>query len=370
MYNFGKLYEEECVKQDIAPRPELDELENPTRLLLHGNCPERFEDRINDGEAKAIFKGLYSSDCLVAELDLSYNFIGDEPMQDLAQALRHSNVIERVNLAFNNVTGVGARLLADGLMMNTSVLHFSIQGNDIGEEGGTAMAAMLKGNNTLQTLNLGSCGIKTGTIIGLATALQEQPSLTSLNIDKPLLPGLQENLTAAQHLGEMIKLNSTLTEINMSRFKMNDEMMQLMTPAFIHNQSVIAMNFSCNQLSVDCGALFASILSKRPDITDLNLHSNKLADAGVKQIAQALKTHPSLVKLDLRKNSVAEIGMSAVADMLKFNDSVNELQLWGNTFTPQTCKRFYGINARLSSLLLVDFDFHVVDGQPQVFLKD
>ena len=101
-----------------------------------------------------------------------------------------------------------------------------------------AIADMLPANPTLRTLNLSSCGIKTGTIIGLATALREHPSLTSLNIDKPLLPGVQEGLSVATHLSGMIKVNTALTELHMSKWKMNDDQLELMLPSLTANKGL------------------------------------------------------------------------------------------------------------------------------------
>lgn len=73
-----------------------------------------------------------------------------------AQGKRHLIDLE---LAGSSITAHDARVMADLLKVNSSLMSFNLKGSPIGDEGAQHIADALKVNTTLRLLNLDGCGI-------------------------------------------------------------------------------------------------------------------------------------------------------------------------------------------------------------------
>jgi Ran GTPase-activating protein (RanGAP) involved in mRNA processing and transport len=357
-------YQTACEKANCAPREEIANIVELTSLTLNGNCPERFERRVTDAEVAVLCQAL-SSVPTVTEVDLSYNNIGDRGAIAFADLLRKNNSIQFISFAYNNIGPEGARALADALMFNMTVVSISLRGNDIGDEGGIALGTMLRGNNILVSLDLGACGLQTKSLVVLSQALQTHPALCSLNIDKPLLKGPHDIQYVIQHLSHTIAHTRLLVELSMNHFGLYDCHLQAMLPALVQNSSITALSLQGNKLSQDGGLLLGKLLARRPELVTLNVNANALDDEGAIALGTAVSTHACLQNLYLRDNRIGERGLNSLASALNANISVNNLLIWGNKFTEGSCRVWYALGPRLKSLN-VDFEFHLVGGQPQL----
>ena len=74
----------------------------------------------------------------------------------------------------------------------------------MGHVGGIQVAAMLQVNRTIQQLSLANTDLDTDCIIAMATVLQGNQSLQSINLSRPLLHSRLEESTI--HLSRMLQV--------------------------------------------------------------------------------------------------------------------------------------------------------------------
>lgn len=79
-----------------------------------------------------------------------------------------------------------------------------LDGNPIQRKGGIQIAAMLQVNRTLEMLSLGSTELHTDCVIAMATVLQGNVILKSVDLSRPLLHSQMEESTI--HLSRMLKV--------------------------------------------------------------------------------------------------------------------------------------------------------------------
>jgi len=84
------------------------------------------------------------------ELRVSGNNIGDRGASALAAVLKETR-ISKLILDRNNIGDDGTSALA-AILKETQITHLGLQRNNLGPEGGAALAEGLKGNSTLQVL--------------------------------------------------------------------------------------------------------------------------------------------------------------------------------------------------------------------------
>ncbi|CAF2045134.1 unnamed protein product [Rotaria magnacalcarata] len=129
------------------------------KVIVDKKCGKlRLERNEISGEgAKILADRLYNNTSLV-ELNLSNNQISDIGTHDLAQALSIDNqTLEWLDLDSNNITDEGAGYLADMLKTNTTIQMLSLGSNAIGDRGVRQLTSTITPDNkTLQCLNLAS----------------------------------------------------------------------------------------------------------------------------------------------------------------------------------------------------------------------
>lgn len=94
-----------------------------------------------------------------AEINLSYNGLGDDECEYLAKAIKETRTIKRLILENNHIHTAGAKMLADALTPakgqdDPFLEELNLCNNSIGSEGATAVAGVLTSNKTLKKVNL------------------------------------------------------------------------------------------------------------------------------------------------------------------------------------------------------------------------
>eukprot|EP01063_Lacrimia_lanifica_P024059 TRINITY_DN32028_c0_g1_i1.p1 TRINITY_DN32028_c0_g1~~TRINITY_DN32028_c0_g1_i1.p1 ORF type:complete len:405 (+),score=167.86 TRINITY_DN32028_c0_g1_i1:68-1216(+) len=376
MGSWPLVYGAACSEKGVLPRDEVKEGEEVEILMLNGNCKERWERKVDDTEVAALAQAI-SQTSNITELDISYSKVTDEGARHIAGMLKMSSSLQYLNLAYNDIGSRGWTLIAQSLETNRVLTNLNVAGNSIcgedrimKESGGKMIGHMLRSNKTLRCLNFKSCGLGIASLVGIAQAMINHPSVVSLNIASPLLPSIQERQTVAQHLAEMLRKNDVIQELDLSRSLISDSQLNSMLSAMVANDGLRSLHLCANKLSQDGGSDVAKLLARRHDILHVDLSSNDLATAGATAIAAALRANQGITSLNLSFCGIGEAGLVALADALKYNTSLVSLFLWGNSWTPKAAKVFYAIRQRLSELYDFDCEFQVVDGEPQVLLSE
>ena len=92
----------------------------------------------------------------ITAIMLNGNNIGAEGITQLAGILRPPCMLKQVSLEWNNIGVVdqGIEVLADVMSSNRTVVSLDLRNNRIGPEGAVALAGMIRSNSTLQRLDL------------------------------------------------------------------------------------------------------------------------------------------------------------------------------------------------------------------------
>mmetsp|Transcript_19186 Transcript_19186/g.29972 ORF Transcript_19186/g.29972 Transcript_19186/m.29972 type:complete len:224 (+) Transcript_19186:45-716(+) len=94
-----------------------------------------------------------------AQVDLSFNGLGDDEMKPLAKVIKSTHCIKRLILQNNHIHDSGAKILAAALTPEKGaddplLEELDLRNNSIGAEGATALAGVLTSNPNLKKLHL------------------------------------------------------------------------------------------------------------------------------------------------------------------------------------------------------------------------
>ena len=333
-------YKASCDAEGVARRPEL--LDDPSlqRVLLPGNDPKRFENRVDDRETATLCRAIAASSA-ITEVDLCYSRIGDEGAHSIAELLGRNSTLQHLNLSHNSIQSAGGKAIADSLLLNISLITLSLRGNSLGEDGGLAMSAMLRGNNTLVVLDLGQCDLGVHSLVSLSLALVSQPTVCCVRLDKPLLRGPQELSSVVQHLATMLQRNQAIVELSLNFFGLGDDHLTLLLPFLVQSPSLRQLSLIGNKLTAEGGVGLSAMLSRRPDFTSLRVAGNRIDNDGAAALAAAIRTHPTLSEVDLQTNAIGTKGLVALAEAVQLSPALKRISLWGNRFESEAAFAFH-----------------------------
>lgn len=121
------------------------------------------------------------------ELHLTHNQISDKGIQALAQALgTNNNTITQLALGWNKITDTGAKYLAEMMKTNTKLLRIGLFNNEIGDQGVRVLARVLETHNkTLQGLSLDeNMLVSDSSVDSLVDMIKRNQSLKELLVDR------------------------------------------------------------------------------------------------------------------------------------------------------------------------------------------
>jgi hypothetical protein len=215
-------------------------------------------------------------------------------------ALRDSpeSKITRWNLS-DEWLGPGiAKPLAEYISVSASLTELDLFGNDMGEDGGTAIAESLLTNRSLLTLKSNHLGSK-----------------------------------GAKVMGEVLKVNNILRTLEAPHNSIDIEGAKAIAEGLSVNTVMTALDLSFNNLRPTGAAIIAEALkSGRTVLTSLNLSQNALCGinhfgngtydaSGINALAAALASNAVLTKLDVSDNFVGDEGEKVLRDAIEGRES-------------------------------------------------
>ena len=111
-------------------------------------------DLVNIGLTAQATKSIGSMMCVLKELDISNNNIGDQGTKILSQGLACTQTLKRLDINHCSIGAMGTGELACALTINSSLEILWMNGNAIGHLGAAGIAASLSVNKTLKELSL------------------------------------------------------------------------------------------------------------------------------------------------------------------------------------------------------------------------
>lgn len=247
---------------------------------------------------------------------------------------------------------LGEALASTNLTMPVTVLN--LQANELGVTGIVQLASVLssESGHTLHQVNISanllkadppSLGHQGGT--SLAEAIKLNPSLTKLNMaDNKLLAG--ENGVA---LGQALATNPRVSHLNLNGNCLGSSGGKAIGEAMRSNSNLVSLSLSNNDLDGAAALAIADALSvdsgTAVSLKTLSLAHNPIAGEPARKLAQAIFAHPCLEmlsgmplrklregapKLDAQTKGLGPLEGLVLAELLKGGAPVSELNLRGN----------------------------------------
>ena len=166
----------------------------------------------------------------------------------------------------------------------------------------------------------------------LAEVIKHNSTITQLNLFRNRL-GFRDGTT----LAEAIKRNSTITQLNLSRNKLGFGDGTALAEAIKHNSTITQLDLSRNALGFgDCTAL-AEVIKHNSTITELKLSENELGTGDCTTLAEAIKHNSTITQLDLSRNELGIDDCTALAEAIKHNSTITQLNLSENELGTGDC---------------------------------
>ncbi|MBP9693292.1 MAG: hypothetical protein KBE16_01095 [Alphaproteobacteria bacterium] len=216
--------------------------------------------------------------------------------------------------------------------------------------GTEVLAGFLKVNKTLTNLELEDNSVGDEGAQVLADALKENRTLTSLYL------GLNEvKAEGARTLAEALKENETLKRFELVMNNIGHEGAILFADALKINKTLTSFEIVSAQMRDEDARVFADALKENETLTSFHLNANEIGDKGAKALAKALDMNETLTSLHLGFNQIGDKGAKALAYALTMNTTLTSLDLGCNKIGDKGAKAFaeaLKVNRTLTSLNL------------------
>jgi len=194
-----------------------------------------------------------------------------------------------------------------------------------------ALARALKVNKTLTEIDLRGNDIKKEGAKALAEALKVNSTVTNINLEKN-----QIGTEGAKAFAEALKVNKTLVNIGLDysideveRLLAERQQPQAETASYVGNRRDQEIGRHPFEMPIRFQAL-AGALIFNSTVTNINLKNNDIDTEGAKALAEALKVNRTLTNINLHSNDIGNEGAKALAEALKANSTVTYIGLYGN----------------------------------------
>nr|XP_033815580.1 leucine-rich repeat-containing protein 34 isoform X2 [Geotrypetes seraphini] len=307
-----------------------DQLSHEIKINIAGNNRLVPVQRITDEDALVLSFVLRSNMSIIG-LDLRYNRLTDKGAEYIGRLLQEAPALRYLNLMCNDIGGKGAKFLASALHRNESLKYLKMTGNKIGNIGGMHIASMLQINLSLEELDLGDCDLEETT----------------------------------DHIAYMLRRNSFLRELHLSKHGMTDYGVKCLYDALQENATLQYLDLSCNRITRDGVKWLAKLLEQNTALEILDLTSNRMEDDGAVYLSEAIAAYNNTLKaLAVVSNNITGKGLVALANSLNANTVLSYIYIWGNKFDEATCVAFSEL-LNIGRLKPSDTDVrpYVVDGR-------
>ena len=353
--------------------------DQPVDIVLSGKHKDLFNVRITNEFVKLLvlsISELRDKGIQIGTFDLSCNSVGDESAELIAEQLLGNVAVRELKLRSNDIGVKGCTALCEQLQhMNSTgeggskaVTHLDLNGNPLGEESCDTLCNMLRANQSIVHLNLGSTQIGTMTLIQLAKVMWYNTTVKVLNLENPRSYDKEE--TTTYHLAKMVRANRSLAELYLGKHSISDRGAQLLAEYLEDNATLRVLDLRCNRIGVAGAEAFAILLMRGGGVlATLNLASNRICDQGGQALGVALRSSRHLLSLDISSNSIGDMGLVAIADALNANTTLQRLLIFGNNFGEQSSDALRELSEtrfRYYDLEEKDFQSYIVDGRPCV----
>ena len=247
--------------------------------------------------------------------------------------------------AFSPSTRRRLEVLFEFLSVNTSLTNLDLSGLEDAREMGLH----------LEEMDGYAVGIGDAGAASLSKALKVNSSLTNLNLSWNCITD-----SGASTLSQALKTNSTLTILDLSSNRIGESGVACLSGALKVNSTLASLRLGNNDLSDPGAASLSEALKVNSTLVSLDLSSNKISDPGAVSLSRALAANASLTDLNLRDNWISATGAASLFHALTLNSCSTNLDLRYNLVCgSDTTSLFHGLEA--NTLARLDLYGNAID---------
>lgn len=148
-----------------------------------------------------------------------------------------------------NVNSISARSLAKSMWVNDTITCLDLSSNELNDHAGTYIARILKRNSTIKKLELDNNHLGPKSCQAFGEALSHNRSVTYLSLDSnPIVP--DHEISGFRALTEALKVNRTLTSLNLWRTGIKDHGGKLLAAALEENPTLLFCDIGHNSIYI------------------------------------------------------------------------------------------------------------------------
>ena len=254
-------------------------------------------------------------------LNMGDNNLTAHVAEDLATIVKNNSDLEELYLS-NNSLKISASVILKALKEKSNLIILHLNNTLMIEEVAEDLATVLRNNNSLEQLCIGSNRLGLSVVV-ILQALQEHSKLKVINLGG-------NNLTAhvAEDLATIVKNNSGLEELYLSNNGLKTSA-SVIFKALKKKSNLRILHLNNTLMTEEVAEDLAAAIRNNSSLEQLCLESNRLGLSAV-MILQALQEHSRLKVLDLDDNNLTAHVAKDLATIVKNNSGLEELYLSNN----------------------------------------
>ena len=231
--------------------------------------------------------------------------------------------LELETFQFKNVFPSHIRYFSGSLAVNTTFTNLDLSCHEIDDSDSDSPSDAIEDNSTTSY-----SGLNTNEPIGdsgarfLSDAIKVNNTLTNLD-----LSGNAIGDSGAGFLSEAIKVNTVLTNLNLSVNEIGASGAGSLSDAIKVNRTLTNLDLSVNKIGTTGATYLSDAIKVNTVLTNLDLRVNKIGDSGAGSLSDGLKVNTTLTNLDLRDNEIGDSGAVFLSDAFKVNNAMTNLNL-------------------------------------------
>jgi Ran GTPase-activating protein (RanGAP) involved in mRNA processing and transport/serine/threonine protein kinase len=262
---------------------------------------------------------------------LQNNYLGNEGIAALADALAYNTAIQSIQLRNNGIGAEGAASLAEALKVNTAINQVVLDSskknllvvlsdlplNIIGDAGAASLADALKVNAVVETLFLSDTGIGYLGAAALAEAMKANVGLISVDLSDNVVGNAGCALIA-----EALQVNKNIAWLNLGSIGITAEGATSLAEALMVNRVISYIDLDYNDIGDVGASSIAAVLEENTVLTNVGMFKSGITAKGAASLAKALMTNTALVSVALRSNAIGDDGAASLAAALMVNTAI------------------------------------------------
>ncbi|KAG0037194.1 hypothetical protein BGZ82_002998 [Podila clonocystis] len=265
----------------------------------------------------------------IATLSLARSGVNDKTVKYLARVIVKNEVLKTLDLSGNHITAVGAEYLAEALIQNRGITRLCIQSNSIRKAGSPHIARMLAKNRIIRHLNIGSNSLGSEGVTLIAEAVRFNRTLNSLSLDMN-----EMGPKGAAALAAALVSNRHLTHLYIPHNNIGDKGLVDLCTSLQRNKFLISLDLELNhigqgQSEVGMKAL-GVVLKVNSTLRELNLSFNLFSPPAMVALASGMTGNTTLESVILTHCSLSTESAIALSKVLPSATGLQNLGLTNN----------------------------------------